>query len=65
MPTKALFAEPQYSSTAAEAIANETGAKIYTLDPVVTGKDDPDAYIKAYARKCKNITRGIKIKVII
>lgn len=46
---KALFAEPQYSQKAAELIARETGAKVYLLDPVVTGEanGDTDAYIKA------------------
>lgn len=42
---KALFAEPQYPSTAAQVIARETGAKIYILDPAVTGSDDLDSYI--------------------
>jgi zinc transport system substrate-binding protein len=42
---KALFAEPQYPATAAETIAMETGAKVYTLDPAVTGPMDADAYI--------------------
>lgn len=37
LPVKLLFAEPQYSPLAAQTIANETGAKIYALDPVVTG----------------------------
>ncbi|MDD5109317.1 MAG: metal ABC transporter substrate-binding protein [Candidatus Omnitrophica bacterium] len=41
----ALFSEPQYPSTAAETIAKETGAKVYVLDPVVTGPDNYDAYI--------------------
>lgn len=40
----ALFAEPQYSSRAAEMISRDTGAKIYTLDPVVTGESNTDAY---------------------
>ncbi len=40
----ALFAEPQYSPEVAEAIARETGARIYTLDPVVTGSLDPALY---------------------
>ncbi|HEX8994151.1 MAG TPA: metal ABC transporter substrate-binding protein [Candidatus Paceibacterota bacterium] len=40
-----LFAEPQYPSTAAKAIARETNARIFTLDPAVTGDDDSDAYI--------------------
>ncbi|MDD5567961.1 MAG: metal ABC transporter substrate-binding protein [Candidatus Omnitrophica bacterium] len=41
----ALFSEPQYPSSAAQAIARETGAKVYVLDPAVTGPDDYDAYI--------------------
>ena len=37
-----LFAEPQYEDLSARILASETGAKIYTLDPVVTGPDtDP------------------------
>jgi zinc transport system substrate-binding protein len=43
---KALFAEPQYPAKAAEAIARETGLKVYVLDPAVTGTDSKDAYIK-------------------
>lgn len=60
LPTKALFAEPQYSSTAASAIANETGAKIYTLDPVVTGKDDADAYIEAMQKNARTLQEALK-----
>ena len=41
---RALFAEPQYSQKAAETIANETGAKIFTLDPGVTGEATENAY---------------------
>ena len=40
----ALFAEPQYSIRVAETIAAETGAKVYTLDPVVTGSADAATY---------------------
>ncbi|HBW36866.1 MAG TPA: zinc ABC transporter substrate-binding protein, partial [Desulfosporosinus sp.] len=42
---KALFAEPQYPTKAADSIAKETGAKVYTLDPIVTGPIEADAYI--------------------
>ncbi len=42
---KTLFSEPQYPATAADTIAGETGAKVYMLDPAVTGPDDADAYI--------------------
>lgn len=41
---KVLFAEPQYSSAAADTISKETGAKIYSLDPGVTGAADEGAY---------------------
>lgn len=41
---KALFAEPQYSAKVADTIAQETGAKVYALDPAVTGDAKPDAY---------------------
>ncbi len=46
---KVIFVEPQYSSSIAETIANETGAGIYTLDPIVTGDAEAAAmgdYIK-------------------
>ena len=43
LPVKVVFTEPQYSPNAAQTIANETGAKIYTLDPIVTGKAVPDS----------------------
>ena len=41
---KALFAEPQYPYRAAATISIETGAKVYFLDPAVTGAANPDAY---------------------
>ena len=48
LSAKILFTEPQYSPAAAETIARETGARIYTLDPIVTGEANEqalDAYI--------------------
>ena len=39
-----LFTEPQYSADAAFAVAAETGAKIYTLDPLASGEYDAKAY---------------------
>ncbi len=36
-----LFTEPQYAGRAAQVVADETGARIYTLDPCVTGPADP------------------------
>ena len=34
-----LFVEPQYEDLAAQTLARETGAAVYTLDPVVTGPE--------------------------
>lgn len=34
-----LFTEPQYADVAAQTLARETGASIYTLNPVVTGPE--------------------------
>lgn len=60
LPQKALFAEPQYSSESAKTIANETGAKVYTLDPVATGPaDDPDAYIKAMQKNADTLAEAL------
>ncbi len=42
---KALFVEPQYPTTSAEIVANETGAAVYVLDPAVSGDMDKDAYL--------------------
>ena len=38
----ALFAEAQYPDNIPNLIANETGAKVYTLDLVVSGDTLPD-----------------------
>lgn len=41
---KALFTEPQYPSHAAQTIARETGAAVYTLDPIVSGDGSMESY---------------------
>lgn len=55
----ALFTEPQYPAKAAETIANETGAKIFILDPVVTGPMEPDAYIKIMEANLKTLEEAL------
>jgi zinc transport system substrate-binding protein len=45
---KAIFVEPQFPPRSAEVIARETGAKVYELDPVVTGPSEPAAAKDAY-----------------
>ncbi|MFA4884595.1 MAG: metal ABC transporter substrate-binding protein [Desulfotomaculaceae bacterium] len=57
---KALFAEPQYPTKAAETIANETGAKVFILDPVVTGPMEPDAYIKIMEANLRTLEEALK-----
>ncbi len=42
-----LFTEPQYPDLAARTLAAETGAKVYELDPLVTGPLD-DSALTAY-----------------
>jgi len=56
---KALFAEPQYPAKAAETIARETGAKVYILDPVVTGSMEPDAYLKIMESNMKILVEAL------
>ena len=43
-----LFVEPQYDDMAAQTLASETGAKVYALDPVVTGPADPAEALTYY-----------------
>lgn len=57
---KALFAEPQYSSKAAETIAMETGAKVYTLDPGVTGPMEADSYIQMMDKNMQVLKEALK-----
>jgi zinc transport system substrate-binding protein len=57
---KALFAEPQYSAKSAESITTATGAKVYTLDPAVTGPMDEDAYINIMESNLKVLEEALK-----
>ena len=63
LPVKVLFAEPQYSPAAAETIARETGAKLYSLDPVVTGEATPDAkdaYLEAMRKNMETSKEALQ-----
>lgn len=60
LKVKALFAEPQYSQKAADTIAKETGAKVYSLDPVVTGPMEADAYINIMDKNLKTLKEALK-----
>ena len=55
-----LFSEPQYPAAAAGTIAKETGAKVYVLDPAVTGPDDYDAYINIMENNLKVLKQAFQ-----
>lgn len=57
---KALFAEPQYSAKAADIIAKETGAKVYSLDPIVTGDGSLNSYIDIMSQNLKSLEQALK-----
>ena len=44
---------------AAEAIARETGAKMFILDPAVTGAMEPDAYLQIMERNLEELQRAL------
>lgn len=57
---RALFVEPQYPSRSAEAIARETGARVWTLDPAVTGPMAADAYIRIMERNLATLREALR-----
>ena len=57
---KALFAEPQYPVLSARTIARETGAKVYILDPAVTGPKQPDAYLRIMEKNLATLEKALK-----
>ena len=42
---KAIFVEPDYNIKIVDALAKETGIKVYTLNPVTSGTNDKDEYV--------------------
>ncbi len=56
----AIFTEPQYSKTAADTIARETGIKVFELDPVVTGELTKDAYINIMEKNLEVLEKAFK-----
>ncbi|MBU1855855.1 MAG: metal ABC transporter substrate-binding protein [Verrucomicrobia bacterium] len=56
---KAIFAEPQYSAKAADAIARETGTTVYRLDPVVTGPMAPDTYLTIMKANLQTLEKAL------
>lgn len=56
---RAVFAEPQYSDSAAQVIAQESGAQFYKLDPAATGPDDADAYLDAMEKNLAVLQKAL------
>lgn len=56
---KAVFAEPQYESSAADTIAQNSCAEVYTLDPVVTGENSKDAYLTAMEKNLEVLKKAL------
>lgn len=61
LPVKIIFTEPQYSPKAAETIARETGAKIFELDPIVTGEAKPEHLLDYVDRMITNLVTLTKV----
>jgi zinc transport system substrate-binding protein len=57
---KAIFAEPQYSADIALMISKETKIPMYTLDPIVTGSPDKDAYINIMRQNVDSLIKALK-----
>ena len=57
-----LFTEPQYEDRAARAVALETGALIYELDPIVTGDGAPDAYEQGMRANARALVKALGTK---
>lgn len=57
--TPPLFIEPQYPELAARTLAQETGAQVYTLDPIVTGPLDQGA-LTAYEEGMRQNMRTLQ-----
>ena len=60
LPKKAIFSEPQYDGAIIQSIADQTGADIYVLDPIVTGEQDKEEYIKIMRRNLTNLTEALQ-----
>lgn len=57
---KVIFAEPQYSAKSAETIARESGAKVFKLDPVVSGEYNSDAYLQIMSSNLATLKKALK-----
>ncbi|MBR3108852.1 MAG: zinc ABC transporter substrate-binding protein [Clostridia bacterium] len=54
-----LFSEPQYENTALRTIAQETGACVYELDPLVTGDGSLTAYEDVMRKNAQTLIEAL------
>lgn len=57
--TPPLFTEPQYAASPAYTVARETGARVYELDPLVTGTGIPESYIEGMYRNLEVLKEAL------
>lgn len=55
-----LFTEPQYSDAAAFAVSAETGAAIYSLDPLASGEYEKDAYERGMLQNAEALLKAFE-----
>ncbi|BCN29804.1 metal ABC transporter substrate-binding protein [Anaeromicropila herbilytica] len=56
---KVLLTEKQYGDAIAKSIANETNAKVYTIDSLVSGKPDKDSYINGMKKNIEVLKKAL------
>ena len=56
---KAIFSEPQFSDKMAKLLAKETGATVYSLDPVATGTPSKDHYENVMRRNLNTLKKAL------
>ena len=56
----AIFVEPQYESSVANVIVQETNRPVYTLDPIVTGELQKDAYETVMRQNLEVLKEALK-----
>ena len=57
---QAIFVEPEYNVKIVDAIAKETGAKVYTLNPVTSGENKKNEYINIMRENLKVLKEALK-----
>lgn len=56
----AIFVEPEYNVKIVNTISKETGAKVYTLNPVTSGENNKEEYINIMRENLKVLKEALK-----